>query len=97
VRAIIHLLKNNQLSGAFNLSAPYPVPAGKFYPLLAHFLSKPCWFKVPRRVIELIMGQKGKELVLSSKRVVPRRLLASGFEFLYPELELALFDILKHT
>jgi NAD dependent epimerase/dehydratase family enzyme len=33
------------------------------------------------------------ELILKSRRVVPRRLLESGFTFLFPDMEGALLDL----
>ena len=37
------------------------------------------------------------ELIIKSRRVVPGRLLADGFEFRFPELRAALKDLCKPT
>jgi NAD dependent epimerase/dehydratase family enzyme len=42
----------------------------------------------------MVLGEMGDELLLASARVVPARLLATGFEFKYPELAGALHHVL---
>jgi len=95
VRAILHVLKNQNLRGPFNLSAPDTVDARTFFKQIGHVLGASAWLPIPAWVIKLMTGQKGQELILSSKRVVPKKLLESGFEFSYPSLKQALENILK--
>jgi NAD dependent epimerase/dehydratase family enzyme len=40
------------------------------------------------------MGEMGT-MVMSSQRVVPDKLLKNGFEFQYPDIEKAIYDLLK--
>jgi len=49
---------------------------------------------VPRLLIEGVFGQMGQEMFLSSCRVRPARLLASGFSFHHSELVPALGELL---
>jgi len=44
--------------------------------------------------VRLLLGEFGN-VVLKGQRVLPRRLLESGFVFQFPDLESALTDILK--
>ncbi len=37
-----------------------------------------------------MLGEMAEALILASRRIEPRRLLAAGYEFRYPELEKAL-------
>ena len=50
----------------------------------------PAVVPVPAFAIELMFGQMGRETVLASQNVVPRKLLEAGFEFEHPTLEDAL-------
>jgi len=42
--------------------------------------------------MRLALGEQA-DLLLEGQRVVPKRLLESGFVFSYPELEMALTDL----
>lgn len=89
VRAIAALLTNETLSGAFNLTAPNPVTNAEFTATLARLLHRPAMFHLPGGLLRLVFGEMA-DLLLSSQRVIPRRLDQAGFEFLYPTLEPAI-------
>ena len=96
VRAILHLLDHEDLSGAFNLGAPNPVTNAEFARTLADVLHRPGFFTVPSPALKLVLGREmADEVVLISQRVVPRKLLDAGFEFEDPELEPALRRMLR--
>jgi len=78
-------------SGPYNLTAPNPVTNAELTAALRHALGKPDfrWLRVPEAVLRLALGEMSSEL-LTSARVLPRRLLAAGFEFKYPTIEAAL-------
>jgi NAD dependent epimerase/dehydratase family enzyme len=58
---------------------------------LRHAYGKPDfhWLRVPEPVLRLAVGEVSSEL-LTSARVLPRRLLAAGFKFKYPTIDAAL-------
>lgn len=89
VGAILHLLDHEPLHGAFNLTAPSPVTNEEFSRTLASQLHRPAFFRVPGPVLELLMGE-ASDLLLKGQRVVPNKLLYSGYQFRYPELKSAL-------
>lgn len=91
-RAILFLLEN-RLEGVFNLTAPGPVRNKEFCRTLAKVLNRPCWLPAPSPALKLLFGRMAEEAVLSSQRVVSRRLKEGGFSFRFPELGPALFDI----
>ena len=78
-------------SGPYNLTAPNPVTNAELTAALRHALGKPDfrWLRVPEAVLRLALGEMSSEL-LTSARVLPRRLLAAGFEFTYPTIEAVL-------
>ncbi|NVK25510.1 MAG: TIGR01777 family protein [Gammaproteobacteria bacterium] len=93
VNAILFCIDNTDISGPVNLTAPQPVTNAEFSQTLAHVLSRPAILPMPAWLVNLLMGEMGKELLLSGKKVVPGVLLQKGFEFKYTELETALGDL----
>jgi uncharacterized protein (TIGR01777 family) len=97
VGAIHHCLVNESLHGAINLVSPNPVTNREFTKVLGKVLKRPTWFAVPTAALRLTLGKMADELLLTSTRVTPTRLLASGYEFHHPELEPALRHELGKT
>ena len=86
VRAIEHILTTESLSGPVNLVAPHPVTNREFTKTLGGVLGRPTIFPMPAFVARLAFGEMADALLLSSTRVVPQRLLDSGFVFAEPDL-----------
>jgi len=84
IRAIIHLI-NSKIEGPVNLTSPNPVTNQEFTAALARALNRPAIFPAPAFALKLVLGGFSSE-VLGSKRVVPKVLLDSKFEFDYPHL-----------
>jgi len=97
VGGILFLLKREDLSGVFNLTAPRPLSNRSFSRELGSLLGRPSWFPVPGQVLKLFLGKMAEETILTSQRVVPARLEKAGFEFTFPELRGALTDIIGKT
>ena len=90
VRAVAHVLGRPDLSGPINVVSPRPVTNAEFATTVGRVLHRPTPFAVPAFGLRLLLGEMADELLLSSQRVEPARLLASGFEFRHPSLEGAL-------
>ncbi len=93
-RAILHVL-DNELSGAFNITALRPVRNKEFTRALAQVLHRPAPFPVPAFALRLAMNEFADEGLLSSARVLPKRLLETGFQFEHENLPAALAAILN--
>jgi uncharacterized protein (TIGR01777 family) len=94
IRAIRFLLDADgaeDRSGPYNLTAPNPVTNSELTAALHHAFRRPDfgWLRVPEIVLRLALGEMSSEL-LTSARVVPRRLREAGFEFEYPVVGAAL-------
>jgi hypothetical protein len=83
VNAVRWLIAHEELDGPVNLAAPNPLPNSEFM----HILRK-AWgirFGLPANKLMLELGafalRSETELILKSRRVVPTRLLESGFVF----------------
>lgn len=94
VWAIHHIMFDPSLYGPINVNAPHPVSNAEFVTILATKLHRASLFRVPSAVILALFGEMGREIVLSSTNVIPRKLLDSGFEFRYPNLDEALTYLL---
>ncbi|MGJ8678704.1 TIGR01777 family oxidoreductase [Paraglaciecola sp.] len=85
LQGIVHLIKNETCSGVYNFTAPHPVTNEEFSKKLAATLNRPCFFRVPEFVLRKMMGEMA-DLLIYGQRVIPKRLLDSGYKFVYPEL-----------
>ncbi|MGW7303243.1 TIGR01777 family oxidoreductase [Streptomyces sp. NPDC054829] len=86
VAAIRHLLDSEELSGPFNVTAPEPVTNREITAAMGRVLKRPTPFPVPAAVLRTVLGEMAED-VLGSARVVPKRLLESGFRFTYPGID----------
>lgn len=93
VNAIHFILTNVNLSGPINMTAPNPATNKEFSETLAKVLHRPCLFKTPAAVLRLMLGEMS-DLLLYGQHVTPNKLLEANFQFTFPELELALNDLL---
>jgi uncharacterized protein (TIGR01777 family) len=84
---VAHVLTHPNLSGPVNTVAPHPVTNAEFTRLLGKVLERWTIFPLPAFAARLALGQMADDLLLASARVVPRRLLESGYVFRYPTLE----------
>jgi uncharacterized protein len=97
VRATHWLIEHPALEGAVNISSPHPLPNAQFLSALRRALHVPYALPVAQWQLELgafAMGTE-TELLLKSRRVVPQKLLDSGFEFEFPKWEKAARDVAK--
>jgi len=85
-RAIYWLIEHDALRGAVNLAAPEPLPYRDFMRELRRAAHMPIALPATRWMLALGAWalRTEPELVLKSRRVLPRRLQESGFEFSYP-------------
>ena len=94
VDAIVWTIEHDELSGGLNVTAPNAVSNREFTRALARQLGRPAPFFVPRFALRLVQGDLS-DVVLSSIRMAPERLVASGFEFSSAEIDGALASALN--
>jgi uncharacterized protein len=96
VGAIVHALGTTSLVGAVNVSAPTPVTNREFTKALGRALHRPAVLAVPPLALRIALGrQLADELLLGSLRVIPARLVESGYRFHDPSLAGALDAVLS--
>lgn len=87
------LLEAEKVEGPYNAAAPNPVSQGQFARTLGEVLGRPAFMNAPGWVLKLLLGEMS-ELLLTSSRIEPRRLVEAGFCFRHPELRRALDSLL---
>jgi uncharacterized protein (TIGR01777 family) len=98
IRSIEFLIAREDLSGAINISSPSPISNEEFMCCLRRaWCTSYIGVPAPRPLLELgaFLLRTETELVLKSRRVVPRRLLDAGFEFHFPNWRGACQDIVQ--
>ena len=90
----LYAAKTDSLSGPVNGASPNPVRNSEFTQALGTLLNKPTVCTVPSFLLSTLLPEQSS-LVLDSQRVLPEKLLNSGFQFQFPSLNEALQDLIK--
>ena len=94
-RAVEYLISHEQIDGAVNLASPHPLPNRGFMRELRRAYGARTGLPAPEWLLEIgtRLLRTESELVLKSRRVVPGRLLRSGFQFAFPDWPSAATDL----
>jgi uncharacterized protein len=94
-RAVEWIIEHDELDGAINCSSPHPLPNREFMKILREESGAKIGLPATKWMLEIgaIFMQTETELPLKSRRVVPARLLDSGFTFQYPTWREAIREI----
>jgi uncharacterized protein (TIGR01777 family) len=97
VRAVLWLIAHDDLAGPVNLAAPGPLPYAEFLRTLRRAWGRRIGLPTTKWMLEIgaFLLRTESELVLKSRRVVPGRLLASGFTFQLPAWRDAAQDLCR--
>jgi hypothetical protein len=95
VRAIQWLIAHPEIRGPVNVASPGPLPYAEFTRILRQAASVPLGLPATEWMLEIgaFLLRTETELVLKSRRVIPRRLLEGGFAFRYPSWRDAAHDL----
>ena len=95
VGAILHCLTDTALSGPVNATAPEPATDAELATAIGAALHRPSFLAVPAPALKLVLGSEmATDMVLSSQRVLPTRLTASGYVFAHSDLDGAVRSVL---
>jgi hypothetical protein len=93
-RIYVKAIEDTQMDGAYNAVAPDQPTNNDFIRTLAHVLKKPFWAPaIPSLAMKIMFGRMSS-LFLEGSRVSSDKIIASGYNFLFPSLESALTDLL---
>ncbi len=96
-RAIEWIIAHEELNGAVNICAPHPLPNAEMMSTFCNVCSMPVGLPATEWMLEIgaFFLRTETELILKSRRVVPGKLLTSGFEFHFPKFHDALVALEK--
>ena len=92
VAMIQYVMTNDSLQGP-NFVTPNALNNREFTKSLGQVLSRPTILPLPTFAARIALGEMANELLLSSSRVYPSKLMKSGYKFLHPELNQALINL----
>lgn len=92
IRAYTTVIENDTYHGIYNLTSPRPTTNAGLTKALGKALHKPAFMHVPAFAFRLQLGE-GAKVLLEGQRVLPKRLLESGFVFRFRDIETALEDL----
>lgn len=90
VSIVDFIMKNESISGPVNVVSPIQCTNRELTKTLGEVLSRPTIFKVPTAAAKLIFGQMADEMLLTSCRVTPQKLMQAGYSFHDQSLEAVL-------
>ncbi|MGD9702303.1 MAG: TIGR01777 family oxidoreductase [Acidimicrobiia bacterium] len=97
IGAISHLLTAD-VRGGVNLTAPNPVTNAAFTTTLAKALRRPAVLPIPSFGPKLLLGAElAESLLYTGQKVLPTALLAAGYRFEHPTLDVALRALLSKS
>ncbi len=92
-RIFLHTFEQKEMRGIFNAVSSNPVTNKEFYKVLAGNLHRSIWeFNVPAAVLKFILGERS-EIVLNGQRVSNQKLITTGFDFNYKNLNKAISSL----
>ena len=97
IAALDFIIRHEHLTGAINLCAPQPLTNREFVATLHSALGRRLSVCAPRWLLEIgaFIIRTETELLLKSRRVIPGRLLDSGFHFQFPDWPSAADDLVR--
>ena len=97
IRAMEYVISHEDIKGAINFSSPYPLPQKEFMSHIRLACDVKWSFPITKWMAEIgsVFLRTDTQLILKSRRVVPKKLLSHGFQFQFPHWPDAVLDIIK--
>ncbi|MGI9292961.1 MAG: TIGR01777 family oxidoreductase [Pseudomonadales bacterium] len=94
IAIILFALQHAEIEGPINTTAPEPVTNAQFCSAMQNNKRTFIKLNLPPFLLRTMVGEMADELLLTGQRVVPKKLLDSGYTFQYPDLHAALRNLL---
>ncbi len=96
VAAFFVAAEDRRFAGIYNLTSPNPTTNRELTKALGRALHRPAIMRVPAFIFRLQLGE-GAKVLLEGQRVLPKRLLESGFSFRFTHIGEAIEDLLRKS
>jgi uncharacterized protein len=93
VAMVLRLLRDVQMQGSYNMTAPQPVTNAEFTAALAAAVHRPAVFVAPSLLLKLALGERSC-LLLEGQRALPGKMQKAHQRFAFPKLADALRDLI---
>ena len=93
-RAALFVAERERIEGPVNFVSPEPIRNTALAKEIGSVLGRPSFFRAPKFMIKLVLGELGS-VILEGQKVVPGKLLETGFSFRFPNLRPALESLVK--
>lgn len=94
IQSIIHIIETPSIkSGPINICTPNPCTNIQYTKALGTILNRPTILPLPSFIVQLLFGEMGDEMLLGGVRVLPTKLLQSGYQFKHPTIN----DVLNYA
>jgi len=94
VRAILYSLDRSMMKGVYNLVTEEAVTQERLLNSLCQAMHKKCFLKIPAFMLRGLLGESAS-LFLSDQKAYPKKLKQNDFEFLYPDVESAIYSLVR--
>jgi uncharacterized protein len=95
VGLILHAISQDKVAGPLNGTSPNPVRQAEFAKVLGKVLGRPAFLPTPVFAMRFRFGEFVDAGLLAGQKVLPKVALDSGYSFKFPNLEIALREILR--
>ena len=85
----VHAIENDHVTGVLNGTAPNPVTNAQFTKAFAGAMWRFAVFPTPAFVVKTVLGDENARVVLEGQKVIPKRTLESGYNYIHPHIESA--------
>jgi uncharacterized protein (TIGR01777 family) len=90
----VKAIEDSSMHGPYNAVSPMAVTHHRFMKILSGVIKRPLFpIPVPGFILGMVYGEMAS-IILEGSRVSPEKIIAKGFKFQYPDLSLALSDLL---
>lgn len=90
-------ISNESTAGVYNVTAPEPIPNSEFMKVLRDVVGADFGVPMPKWLLEVgaFIIRTETELILKSRRVVPKKLLEAGYPFRFDTIEKSLANLIN--
>ncbi|XP_045697057.1 epimerase family protein SDR39U1 isoform X1 [Phyllostomus hastatus] len=95
VGILAHAIEASHVQGVLNGVAPaYSTTNAEFAQALGTALGRPAFIPLPSTIVQAVFGRERAIMLLEGQKVIPRRTLATGYQYSFPELGPALKEVI---